>query len=66
MPKVWVSTKDIDKIKLVLEKFPDVDRFVLNEHSQSGIGSCLDMIFDTEVNNTKCKMTVPIADESTW
>ena len=66
MPKVWVSTKDIDDIKRVLEKFPNVDRFVLNEHSQSGIGSCLDMIFETEVNNIKCKMTVPIADESSW
>ena len=66
MPKVWVSTKDIADIQRVLAKFPNVDRFVLNEHSQSGIGSCLDMTFDTEVNGVKCKMTVPIADESTW
>lgn len=66
MSKVWISKKDIADIYRVLEKFPDVDRFQLHEHGHSGIGSCLDMVFDTEVNGVKCKMVVPIVDESSW
>jgi hypothetical protein len=66
MAKVWLDDKCIADIQRVLAKFPEVKRFQLKEHSQSGIGSCLDMVFDTEVNGVKCKMIVPIADESTW
>lgn len=66
MAKVWLNKSDIADIQRVLEKFPDVERFQLHEHGQSGIGSCLDMVFDTEVNQVKCKMVVPIADESSW
>ena len=66
MAKVWLDDRCVADIQRVLTKFPEVKRFQLHEHSQSGIGSCLDMIFDTEVNNVKCKMVVPIADESTW
>lgn len=66
MAKVWLNDKDIADIQRVLEKFPEVKRFQLKEHGQSGIGSLLDMVFDTEVNGIKCKMIVPIADESTW
>ena len=66
MAKVWLNNNDVAEIQQVLAKFPDVTRFHLHEHSQSGFGSCLDMVFDTEVNGVKCKMVVPIADESSW
>lgn len=66
MSKIWLSKQDIEDIRRVLAKFPDVDRFQLHEHGQSGIGTLLDMEFDAEVNDVKCKMVVPIADESTW
>ena len=66
MAKIWLNKNDIEDIRQVLEKFPDVVRFQLHEHGQSGIGSLLDMEFDSEVNNIKCKIIVPIADESTW
>lgn len=66
MAKVWLSKEDIDIVQQVLEKFPDVDRFRLHEHSQSGIGSCVDMVFDTVINDVKCQMTVPIVNETKW
>lgn len=66
MSKIWLSKKDLADIQRVLEKFPDIERFQLHEHGQSGIGSLLDMEFDAEINDVKCKMVVPIADESTW
>lgn len=66
MAKVWLNKRDVEDILRVLAKFPEVERFQLHEHGQSGIGSLLDMEFDTEVNSVKCKMVVPIADESTW
>lgn len=62
MSKVWVTKKDFDDIQRVLEKFPEVERFQLHEHSQSSVGSCLDMIFETQINDIKCKMVVPIID----
>lgn len=64
--KVWMNKEDITAIQQILEQFPKVERFQIKEHSQSGIGSCIDMVFDTEVNQTKCKITVPIADETKW
>lgn len=66
MAKVWLNKEDVDAIQRILTQFPDVYRFRLHEHSQSGIGSCVDMVFDAEVNQTKCKITVPIADETKW
>lgn len=66
MTKIWLDDKSIIDIQQVLAKFPDVRRFQLHEHSQSGIGALLDMEFDAEVNGIKCKVIVPITDESTW
>ena len=66
MTAIWINEADIEKIKKVLEQFPGVKRFQLEEYGHSGIGSCLDMIFDAEVNGVKCKLSVPIADESSW
>lgn len=66
MTKIWLSRKNIEDIHSVLSNFPEIERFEVHEHSQSGIGSCLDMTFDSEVNGTKCKVTIPISDESTW
>lgn len=66
MQTIWISKKDIEDIGRVLKKFPKIERFQLSEHGESGIGTCLDMIFETEVNDIKCRLVVPIADESTW
>lgn len=66
MSKIWLTKRDLEDIRRVLEKFPDIERFELHEHGQTGIGSLLDMEFTTEINDVKCKLVVPIADESTW
>lgn len=66
MRKIWLNRGDVKDINMVLQKFPEIERFQLEETGDNGIGTCIDMIFDTEVNGIKCKMVVPIADESTW
>lgn len=66
MPKVNLNRKDIEKIVETLQKFPDVNFFELREYGHSGIGSLLDMTFETKVNEVKGKLVVSIVDESSW
>jgi len=66
MSKIRLSVKDIKDIQIVMKKFPDVESFQLHEHGNSGIGYLLDMEFETEINGIKCKVAVPIIDESMW
>ena len=66
MSKVSLHRSDIEKIVETLQKFPDVNFFELKEHGHSGIGSLLDMAFETKVNEVKGKLVISIHDESSW
>jgi hypothetical protein len=66
MKSVWLNRGDVQDINIVLEKFPEIERFQLEEIGGNGIGTCLNMIFETEIKGVFCKVSVPIADESSW
>ena len=66
MKTIFLSRKEIGRIVETLTKFPDIDQIELIEQGHIGIGCLLDIKFEVEVNGTRGKMTVPIADESRW
>ena len=66
MSEIRVTKENISTILDILSKFPEVYSFTLKEHSQSGIGSCLDMEFDYKINDTACRISVVVSDQSNW
>jgi hypothetical protein len=58
--------KDIDKIKEILDKFPNVEVFEIEQENSSGIGSYTHMTFTQEVNGQKGSFNIEIAGVEDW
>jgi len=58
--------KDIEKIKEVLEKFPEAETFELTYENSSGIGAIVTMIFNHEVNGVRGSFEIEIAGVEDW
>ena len=65
MTKIQLSVKDIIKISEAIDEYglSGDDQFTLVEHSQSGIGSILDMEIKTK---EKVKTVIEISGEENW
>jgi hypothetical protein len=63
---MYLNRKDIEKINSVLDQFPDLDRFELNEENSSGIGSIVTMTFSQEINGITGAFTIEIAGVEQW
>lgn len=66
MNKIRLTRADLLNITAVLDKFPEVESVELVQEGNNGIGTILDMEFKYKVNLVDCKLTVNIADESSW
>jgi hypothetical protein len=66
MKTMYLNRKDIQKMNEVLDQFPDLDRFELNEENSSGIGSIVTMTFSREVNGIIGAFTIEIAGVEQW
>ena len=63
---MYLNRTDIEKIAEVLEKFPDVHSFELNQETGGGIGTIITMTFDQTVNGVNGSMTVEISGVENW
>ena len=63
---MYLNRKDIEKINSILNQFPDLERFELNEDHNSGIGSIVSMTFSRDVNGIIGAFTVEIAGVEQW
>jgi hypothetical protein len=63
---MYLNRKDIEKINSVLDQFPDLEGFELNEENSSGIGSIVTMTFSREINGIMGAFTVEIAGVEQW
>jgi len=63
---MFLHRKDIEKIKNVLERFPDVEVFELNADTSSGIGTIVTMTFAQEVNGMRGSFDVEISGVEAW
>jgi hypothetical protein len=64
--KIYFSRSDLEKIQHTINQFPDVDRFCLSNHGESGIGSLIDLVFDHKINGIPAQVTIAIIDQSSW
>jgi hypothetical protein len=58
--------KDIEKIKSVLDQFPDLDIFEIEQDSSSGIGSVTTITFARELNSHRGSFTIEISGVEDW
>ena len=63
---MFLHRKDIEKIKNILERFPDVEVFELNADKSSGIGTIVTMTFAQEVNGMRGSFDVEISGVECW
>ena len=58
--------KDIDKVKEILDKFPDVEVFEIEQDSSSGIGSIVSITFSQEVYGIRGSFEIEISGVGNW
>lgn len=63
---MYLNRKDIEKLRDVLAKFPDVENFELVQDSSSGIGSVTTVIFTQNVNGYTGRFEVEISGVEDW
>ena len=63
---MFLNTKDMLKINEILDKFPNVKNFELEQSNHSGIGSITTMSFDHEINTIKTKVSIEISGVEDW
>jgi hypothetical protein len=64
--KIYFNRTELELIQKTLEQFPDVERFCLSNHTQTGIGSLTDLIFDYEINGVRAQVVIPVTDTTNW
>ena len=63
---MFLNRKDIEKIKGVLDQFPDLDVFELEQNTGSGIGSFTTMTFAREINGLRGSFEIEISGVEDW
>jgi hypothetical protein len=63
---MFLNRKDIEKIKNVLDQFPDLDVFEIEQDSSSGIGSCTTMTFAREIKGLRGAFEIEISGVENW
>ena len=66
MTNIFLTRKDIEKIKDVLDQFPDLDIFELEQDSSSGIGSVTSMTFAREINGLRGSFQIEVSGIENW
>ncbi|NCB14278.1 MAG: hypothetical protein EOM78_22065 [Erysipelotrichia bacterium] len=61
-----LNRKDIRKIQKILDKFPEVESFELLYDCKSGIGTCIRIKFQVEMNETIGDFLVPVSSIEDW
>jgi hypothetical protein len=63
---MYLNKKDIDTIKDILSKFPEVDGFKLEQDNSSGIGSITTIMFDITINGVSGEFAAEIDSVEDW
>lgn len=66
MQKFYVTPQEIEIIQKVVEENNIKHAFQLIHENQSGIGSTLDLEFETEVNGRQATIRIPITGVESW
>ena len=63
---MFLTRQDIEKIKCVLDQFPDLDVFEIGQDASSGIGSVTTMTFAREINGLRGSFEIEISGVENW
>ena len=63
---MYLTKKEVVKILEVMENFPEVDKFDLDQDNNSGIGSLITLTVPTTMYGIKGKFTIEISNVETW
>ncbi len=63
---MFLNKNDITKIQEVLNKFPEVEYFEINQETGSGIGSVTTMTFTYEVNGYVGQFEIELSGVEDW
>jgi hypothetical protein len=58
--------KDVEKLKDIMDKFPDVTAVELRQENASGIGSCTYITFAQEINGLHGSFEIEINGVENW
>jgi hypothetical protein len=65
MSSVKLTKDEIKTILTTLDRFPEVDHATIVT-TQTGIGTTLEVVFDTTINGISGVFKVDLTDESKW
>jgi len=63
---MFLHRNDIMQIQEILEKFPNVETFRLEQDRESGIGNITTMTFDQEINGHYGSFKIEISGIEKW
>ena len=63
---MYLTKKEVVKILEVMENFPEVDKFELDQDNSSGIGSLTTLTVPTTLYGIKGKFTIEISNLEDW
>ena len=66
MKKIYLHRDDLIKMLETMRKFPDIETFVLEQDSSSGIGSITTMLIDVKINDVAGQLKVEISGQEKW
>lgn len=67
MNRIYFQKRDIEKILEIINSFPSqVHNYQLEYDGSSGIGYCIDLIIEQEINGIKGEFRIPIAGVDEW
>ena len=66
MPSFYVTPQEIEIIQKVIEENNIEIAFELIHENSSGIGSTLDLEFETDINGREATIRIPITTTENW
>ena len=63
---MYIQRKDIEKILLVMDEFPDATSYKLEADNSSGIGSNLNLTMEMVLKDRPAIVTVEISGVESW
>jgi hypothetical protein len=66
MSKMMMNPADVRVIAEIIKENNITGNFDLVYEDTSGIGYCIDLVYETEVNSRSAKVTIPVCGTENW
>ena len=66
MTKIMMNPADVTTIMEIIKENNITGNFELVYTDGGGIGYCIDLVYQTQINNRQVKITIPVCGVDTW